>query len=153
MAEDQIRRYADHAVEVLLPPDWLMLEPEGEDAPVVFLAPDERSRLTLSYFFYDAELPRDELDRVFDQMFGIRLDAEKAHLSTDDIVQAFPGGADEEAIWRGFAGFERSRERHFNGLIVAERGKLVTLYLESMDRPDEDHQALVESIFRSLRIK
>ena len=102
---------------------------------------------------FDAALPRGEINRIFDRVFRIRLNAEEASLSADDIVQAFPEGADEEAIWRGFAGFEHALKRHFNGLIVAERGKLVTLYLESVDRQDQDHQSLIDSIYSSLHIK
>lgn len=39
------------------------------------------------------------------------------------------------------------------GLVAAENGKLLTFYFESIDKPDEVHNALSQSTLGSLGIK
>ena len=147
------QRYSNDHVEFELPIDWYTAQSATDDAPAIFRSPDDSQRLTVSYQFYDPDIALNDIARLFDEYFKVRIRAEKSFLSDSDELKVGDTGSNETAIWRYFVGTERAKNRRFDGLVVAENGKLITLYIESIEQAAESHNELVSAVFSSVEVK
>lgn len=145
--------YANHHVEFFIPLGWKIEREATTDSPANYLSDNEKSQLTLTYYFYDPKIPKTELNLIFDKYFDVRLATETRILGQRDIIRAFTKKYDDTSVWRSFAGFERTTNRRFNGLVAAENGKLLTFYIETIGRPKNEHIELVMTVFTSVVIK
>lgn len=153
MAQDEVMRYANHHVEFFLPLGWKMEKEATTDSPANYLSGNEKIQLLLTYWFYDPEIPKTELNVIFDKYFDVRLATETRYMGQRDIIQAFTKKYDDTSVWKSFAGFERTTNRRFNGLVAAKNGKLLTFYIESIGEPENEHNELVMAVFASVVIK
>ena len=152
MTSSEAVRYENQFVAFVLPSDWSATRGATADTPAEYQSGDGRARLTLSYNFYDADIAMSDLRELFEAYFAVRVTAEREVLTASDVLDESPMNADQESVWRSFAGLERAAERRFNGLVAAENGTLLTFYFES-GWAAEIHNEQVQSIFGSVEIK
>jgi len=142
----------DH-LEFNLPPDWVNIVPMSETTPSVFQTIDKKSNLTVTYQFHEKGISSEELESLFRAYFEVRIGEEQKHLTDQDVLEFSELRNDGVSVWQTFAGLERKTKRRFNGLVVAQNGKLVTFYSESLNIEIKKHNELVQRLFGSVEIK
>lgn len=151
MLEVKIARCEDY--NIAIPKDWLY---EDDPEKAFFIAPDGKCQITISVYTYDNSLDIMELKKVFEDYLNIRLQKEKESAQYDLELGPAAIHIKEGLLFTKYRGEEKTLNRFLSCFIVAQKGKLVTVYCESIigeTAKTEEFFALSEELFNTLEIK
>lgn len=143
-------RHADFSVRV--PFDWE--EPTmSTDETVVLESKNKKASMTISVMHIEDGIEKAELKAAFMKFVQTRRNAEK-EAATENVFLTEANVVDKgHMLYTKFGGYEKGADRQFIALITAERGKLLTFYIESVETTDGYVNNLAANVFNSIEVK
>ena len=146
----EVRTASFEDYNITIPKDWNYIHKPDSAA---FVSKDNRYSLTINVNPYDKNKSSEELSKLFQKFLDIRLEAEKTATNNDIELTPVKINKANHHIYSRFNGYEITPKRFFECLMTAEKGKLVTVYIESFTDDQEYFLNLSGKIINSLEIK
>ena len=143
-------RHADFSVTV--PFDWEETK-KSNDETVILISKNGKDQITISVMYFKPDIKKEEVKKSFQRYLEARRNAEKTETGGKVVLTDAKVTDNNEYLFTKYGGYEKSRDRRFIALVTAEKGKLLTFYVESLKTSDEHTNTLAAEIFDSVEIK
>ena len=148
MIEVKTSSFEDYNISI--PKNWNY---KHDSERAIFISDDNNCSLTISVFTYNKKLKSGELKDIFENYVNTRIKAEKEATKNDIKLTPIQINSENEFVYTRFNGLEKNTNRFFECLIIAENGKIITAYVESINIDQKKFLILSDKILTSLEVK
>ncbi|MDO8554571.1 MAG: hypothetical protein Q7S22_07215 [Candidatus Micrarchaeota archaeon] len=139
--------------EVCVPLDWKVFKSNEETGVIILRSSDNTYNMVISPTYYDSTLEQVKIEELFKRSLEVRINAERTSTKNDLVLSDQNVIVNKERIYVKYSGYEKVLLRIFTTFVIAEKGKLIFFYIESIGTNQEIFFNVCDLIVSSINVK